>query len=176
MRASRALGPKLWAALAPRTPRCGRHCQTPLTGHRLESGRSGYWQVYACRGGAVSITSYAERTSRDPTEDVRSFLRRRAHPSNLVTRHDLRLATRHGPELGRSAERFLARSRPRRPVRVVYWRLYPFRDRKGESRRLFACFRHGREGPVFFSDAATAPQGTCPICGGRGPGRTRRRT
>jgi hypothetical protein len=129
----------------------------------------GVWHVRACPSGVVSVTTYVEWTQRDPTRAVRSMLRRWTVPQSLVRSWDLRLATRHGPELGRAAERLLG---GRRAVRVVYWRVYPFRGRDGTERRLFVCLRRAHRTPVFFSSAPTAKAGNCPLCArdsGRAP-------
>ena len=152
------------AALRPQSPKCYRHCREPVRGYAIQSRLGGFWRLYACPGGAVSVTAYVERTARDPSPKVREFLRDRSVPPTLVTWHDLRLATRHGPELGRTAERVLARARPPSTIRVVYWRLYPFRGRDGAERRLFVCRRHGVARPVFFVDSSSASRPTCPVC------------
>lgn len=154
----------LRSALRPKTPRCYRHCQEPVRAHSVSTPFPGYWSVYACPGGVVSVTSYVERSRKDPTLKVRRFLSRRSVPPSLVTRHDLRTATRHGPELGVMAERILARDQSTRPLKVVYWRVYPFQGRDGSEQRLFVCFRHGRARPVFYADSGAARRGTCPVC------------
>lgn len=167
MRRSRALPPRIRSALRPASARCYRHCKKPVSAWTLATSLPGLWQVYACPGGAVSVTSYAHWSPVDPTPAVRAYLRRHTWPGSLVTLRDLRVATRHGPELGRSVERFLARGRPRRAVRVVYWRVYPFRARNGSEQRLFVCQRHGRSRPVFFPSLATSDRWDCPVCTGR---------
>ena len=167
MTASHVIPRAVRAALRPDAPRCYRHCRQPVRGFALPSRLPGFWRVYACPRGAVSLTAYVERTARDPTREVREYLRQRAVPPALVTRHDLRLATRHGPELGRAAERILTRALPPRTLRVVYWRLYPFRGRDGVERRLFVCRRHGAARPVFFVDSTHVSQARCPVCARR---------
>ncbi|MGP8078412.1 MAG: hypothetical protein ACLQC7_01955 [Thermoplasmata archaeon] len=146
---------------------CYRHCDRPIRRRRLPSQLPGTWIVRACPSGVVSVTAYAEWTRRDPTRAVRSALRRWTFPPTLVRFRDLRLATRHGPELGRAAERLLATVRPSRGVRVVYWRVYPFRGRDGTERRLFACFRRTHPSPAFFTAPSTARSWGCPACARR---------
>jgi hypothetical protein len=154
----------LQAALAAPGATCYRHCDRPIRTRAVRSRLPGIWQVRACPSGVVSVTSYTEWTRRDPTEDVRRQLRRWTVPSSLVRGWDMRLATRHGPELGRAAERRLAADRPKRPIRAVYWRVYPFRARDGSERRLFACFRRAHRSPVFFAASPTTPANACPVC------------
>lgn len=117
-----------------------------------------------CPSGVVALVTYVEWTDRDTVADARRELRGRTIPKSLVRAWDLRVATRHGPELGRAAERFLARARPRRGVRVVYWRVYPFRAPDGTERRLFACFRRSHPTPVFFAADPTGHAPACPAC------------
>ncbi|MCL4309015.1 MAG: hypothetical protein M1126_06650 [Candidatus Thermoplasmatota archaeon] len=133
----------------------------------MRSSLPGIWSIRACPSGVVSVTTYAEWGSRDPTPRVRRTLRGWSVPASLVRARDLRVATRHGPELGRAAERFLARSRPRRDVRVVYWRVYPFRARDGSDRRLFVCYRRKHATPVFFVQDPKDTSWRCPICARR---------
>lgn len=159
-----AVPPALRLALRPDAPHCYRHCRGAVRAHTLSSPFPGYWQVYACPGGVVSLTSYVELTRRNLSPNVLRFLRARTHPASLVRNHDLRTASRHGPELGRAAERLMARRRPSRPLRVVYWRVYPFRGRDGSEQRLFVCFRHGRSQPVFYPYPAASLRGDCPVC------------
>jgi hypothetical protein len=165
-------------ALASPEGRCYRHCDQPIRTLSLKSPLPGAWTVRACPSGVVSVTTYAEWGKRNPSTAVRAMLRRWARPAALVRSWDLRLASRHGPELGRSAERFLARARPPRPVRIVYWRVYPFRARDGGERRLFVCARRSHPTPVFFAADPTKGLAGCPECARRpgvGP-RARRRS
>lgn len=175
MKRAGAVPPSLRSALRPGEARCYRHCQDRVRARPLSSPLPGYWQVYACPGGVVSVTSYVERTRRDPTSIVLRFLHARAKPSSLAKTWDLRTASRYGPELGHAAERLMARSRPSLPLRVVYWRVYPFRGRTGTDQRLFVCFHHGRSGPVFYANPASALRGTCPVCTAKGSRRSRPR-
>jgi len=166
---SRAIRPPLAVrtALAWNKGQCYRHCDRPIRVRRIPSRLPGTWLVRACPSGVVSVTTYTEWTRRDPTESVRKTLRRWTSPATLVRWHDLRIATRHGPELGRAAERALAAARPTRGVRVVYWRVYPFRARDGTERRLFVCFRKRHRSPVFFAASPAASTWGCPQCASR---------
>ncbi|MGI0071869.1 MAG: hypothetical protein ACRECT_07405 [Thermoplasmata archaeon] len=173
MTPSGAVPRALWAALESPGGKCYRHCDRPVSTRRLPSRLPGIWSVRACPAGVVSVTSYVEWARRDPTPTVRATLRRWTLPPSLVHRWDLRLATRHGPELGRAAERRLGQVRPSRGIRVVYWRVYPFRARDGTARRLFVC-RRSHPDPVFFAAGPTSSSAECPICAGRRRTRARR--
>jgi hypothetical protein len=144
--------------------KCYRHCEQPIRIHRFSSRLPGTWQVRACPSGVVSVSVYTEWTRRDPTPAVKRQLGRWTVPRSLVRNWDLRVATRHGPELGRAAARALASARPTRGIRVVYWRVYPFRARDGSERRLFVCFRRKHRSPVFFAAPPSATGGNCPEC------------
>ncbi len=141
---------------------CYRHCDRPIRAVRIPRPLPGELVVRACPSGVVSVTVYTAWTQRDPTAAVGRLLRRWTVPATLVRRHDLRTATRHGPELGRPAERWLAAQRRPPPIRVVYWRVYPFRARDGSERRLFVCHRRHHAHPMFYADSPTAPRG-CPV-------------
>jgi hypothetical protein len=143
---------------------CYRHCKGAIRTRRLSSDLPGTWSVRACPSGVVSVTTYAEWSRRDPTPWVQRALKRWTVPPSRVRKWDLRLATRRGPELGREAERFLGAVRPARPLRVVYWRVYPFRARDGTERRLFVCLRRSHDSPVFYFASPTDRARICPIC------------
>jgi hypothetical protein len=159
-----ALPPRLRRALAPRTPHCYRHCQRPLRGRTVNGLAPGWLGVYACPGGAVSVVTYSEWTNDDPTARLLPFLRAHTGPPTLVRRRDLRLARRHGPELGAEAERILGRVNPSRAITTVYWRLYPFKRKDGTVFRPFACFRHRRLGVQFFVAPGDSDAPRCPHC------------
>ncbi len=162
MSGTRRVPPALLRALAAPGGRCYRHCGQPVRPIRLASPLPGTWTVYACPSGVVSVTTYVERGGADRSPVVLTALRRWTVPPSRVRRWDLRTATRHGPELGPAAERRLARERPPTPIRVVYWRLYPFRGRDGAERRLFLCTGPGHRGPVFFTARPEVGRDACP--------------
>lgn len=143
---------------------CYRHCHLPIQTRTVKSRLPGTFHVRACPSGVVSVCVYTEWSRRDPSRAVESLLERWAVPHSLVRWRDLRRATRHGPELGRAAERFLASNRRKGPVQVVYWRVYPFRARDGTERRLFVCLRRGHSSPVFFTASPDAETWECPRC------------
>ena len=162
-----AVPPLLRRALRPTSPHCYRHCTRPLRGRTVRSSGPGWLCVYACPGGAVSVVTYTEWAEKDPTPTLARFARAHTSPATLVRRWDLRLGRRHGPELGPSAERYLGRAPPTRPLWTVYWRVYPFKKKDGRPFRLFACFRHGAGSVRFFVAPADSESPTCPRCPAR---------
>jgi hypothetical protein len=143
-----AVPPLLRQALRPTSPHCYRHCDRPLRGRSVSTPGRGWLCVYACPGGAVSVVTYTVWGGTDPTPALRKFAKAHTVPPSLVRRWDLRLATRHGPELGPAAEKFLSRPGVPHELRTVYWRLYPFKKKDGSVHRLFAQF--GRGTVTFF--------------------------
>lgn len=175
MRPTGALPAVLRASLASPGGTCYHHCDRPIRTYRIPSALPGLWFVRACPSGVVSLTLYAEWGRRDPTSTALRTLRRWTVPPSLARPRDLRLATRHGPELGRPAERFLA-ARRGLTFRVVYWRVYPFQARDRSERRLFVCRQRGHRAPVFFAADPKAETTACPVCAGRSRAvRSRRR-
>jgi hypothetical protein len=167
VRPSGAVPRVILRALGSPGGRCYRHCDEPVRARLVKSRLPGTWTVRACPSGVVSVTSYAEWTRRDPTVAVRKVLQSWTVPRSLVRTWDLRLATRHGPELGRVPERILREAHPSRGVRAVYWRVYPYRARDNSERRLFVCFRRGHTGPVFFGAPPSGAPPACPVCRAR---------
>jgi len=184
LKAGSGLPATLRAALRVGEATCYRHCDRPSRGTEIKSGLPGLWQVLACPSGVVSVVSYTELGRTDPSRRVESALRRWSSPASLVRRRDLRLATRHGPELGPRAERWLAAAPPGQRVRVVYWRVYPSKGADGVDRRLGVCQQRHRA-PVFFLGSPGSEDWVCPKCsrapgaprapGGRRPGARARR-
>lgn len=164
MSAKGAVPPLLRRALHPTSPHCYRHCDRALRGRTVPIHAPGWLCVYACPGGAISVVTYTEWANGDPTPVLLRFARTHTSPPSVVRRRDMRLAGRHGPELGPTAERFLARARPPRDVRTVYWRLYPFLKKDGALHRPFACFRHGRGTVQFFVAPGDRRSPPCPRC------------
>ncbi len=173
MTVSGRVPPVLRRALAPDDPHCYRHCDRPLRARALTARTPGLLLVYACPGGAVSVVTYSEWRNRDPTPTLLAYARTHTLPPRLVRRWDLRTATRHGPELGRGAEAYMGKARPPRPLRAVYWRVYPTRTKDGSVRRLFACARHGRGNVRFFLAPGDAQSPRCPACATGGKKRAR---
>lgn len=169
-----ALPPWLAATQRVRDARCAWHCDGPARGRPIASPLPGLWQVYACPSGVVSVVTYAEWGEPIPFEPARAYLARHTVPPSLVRRSDLRLASRHGPELGTTAERKLRRpGMP--PLRVVYWRVYPFKARDGSDRRLFVCRRPRHTEPVFYAAPPQDGARQCPVCRAGRPKAVRRR-
>lgn len=142
---------------------CLYHCTSKTRPHSITHLRGIMGWVYACPGGTVSTVTFLGGRRRPSPAVVQRYLQSRTDRSERVQLRDLRAATRHGPELGAAAERWMTGPGAGAPIRLLYWRRYP----KKVGRRysyLYACFRHG-VGEVRFYPAGTAPRTfECPFC------------
>ncbi len=160
---SRAPPPALLHHLQVPGGSCFHHCLAPVRPHPLRVSASERGWVYTCPQGAVSTVVITGGARAPDAARVLRFLRARTAEPQRVVLSDLRSATRRGPELGRSAEQFLARHRAAGPIRLLYWRLYPSK----EGHRVFAlfgCFRHGVDSVRFFVAESAPRRPACPFC------------
>ena len=101
------------------------HC--PKKG-RIREHRSGglrVW-VHSCPHQSVGLVVFFGGLKKVDVPRVTRYLKHRTYPAGLVRRHDLRTATREGPELGLSSWRYLhAHSPGPRRIHLLYWRVYP---------------------------------------------------
>lgn len=143
---------------------CLYHCASKTRPHALANARRPVGWVYACPAGTVSTVVFLGGQRRPAPAVVRRYLQSRTRRPERVRLRDLRAATRHGPELGRRAERWIAGPGAGVPVRLLYWRRYPRKVGRRYS-YLWACFRHGAGEARFFA-APSSPRGPdCPFCG-----------
>jgi hypothetical protein len=142
---------------------CLRHCREPTEVHPFRWGPQRMGWLYSCPAGAVSTAVVEGGASWPSPNAFARFIR-----SSLLTRapvrvRDFRAASRYGPELGSEIERGGPSSEPRPPLRLIYWRLYPWKVR-GQPRSLFVCFRHGEGTVRFFVADPTPGNRGCPEC------------
>jgi len=144
--------------------RC-RHCDAPASFRFLPTDRGEVVGVYYCPDGFVSR---AIHFSLEPDlEWFYDFLSGQVG-RDAVERRDLRVATRHGWELGRGATDDLARIslRADNPViREVYWTRYPKSDAE-RSRGIFLCSdpEHDKGCEKLFMQEITSKIRLCPEC------------
>jgi hypothetical protein len=141
---------------------CLYHCAGRTRPRPISNGRGTLGWVYVCPGGTVSTVAFLGIGRRPSPARIRRYLQSRTKPPERVQLDDLRSATRHGPELGRAAERWAARPGAPGPLHLLYWRRYP-RKRGRRYSYLYACFRHGA-GEVRFYVAPSSPEAPpCPF-------------
>ena len=121
--------------------------------------------AYLCSGGFVSRVMYF---SLEPNLGwFYSFLSGQIG-RGMVKRRDLRVATRHGWELGEEAAVELGElaSQWRKPaVAEVYWTYYPKTDAE-KSKGIFLCSKpeHGSGCGKLFAQEVTSKNRLCPRC------------
>jgi hypothetical protein len=143
--------------------KCLYHCSGRTRPRAIgQSPESTGW-VYACPGGTVSTVAFLGGTRRPSPARVLRYLQSRTVGSERVRPQDLRAATRHGPELGRAAERWVRGFRGGAPIRLLYWRRYPRRRGRRYS-YLYACFRHGSGEVRFYPAPGERKTPPCPFC------------
>jgi hypothetical protein len=134
--------------------KCNRHCQSPAKFTAFQSDRPGVLGGYVCPQNYVSRVVYF---SLDPDPVwFEKFLKDQA--GDLVRSRDIRVATRHGPELGGNAETEIKKI-SQEGVKQLYWTLYPASDAE-KTKGPFRCDNCGNLFVKTFSDSATL----CPDC------------
>lgn len=128
--------------------KCYRHCQQNAKFTPLRTDHPGVIGGYACPGNYVSRVVYF---SLQPDQAwFETFLR--GQVGDLLRSRDLRVATRHGWELGGKAESEIKQVSSD-GIRQIYWTLYPV----SESEKTSGPFRCENCGSLFvksFSDDA----------------------
>ncbi|MFQ6074930.1 MAG: glutaredoxin family protein [Candidatus Bathyarchaeia archaeon] len=142
--------------------RCRRHCDRPASYVDLGLDSEDVVGAYVCPDGYVSRVVYF---SVDPDIDwFRGFLSSQVG-EGIVKDRDLRIATRHGWELGDEALAETREISPEGVVREVYWTVYP--KTEAERRRgVFLCsYPRGEKGcgRLFIQDIR-AKSRLCPRC------------
>lgn len=143
--------------------KCYRHCNRP-TSLKLVSQDSGHVVgAYVCPDGVVSQVVYI---SQEPDfawfED---FLSNQVGKEN-VDRRDIRVATRHGWELGGDAQGILeAKTGSGSSVKEVYWTRYPKTEEQKE-RLVSLCMHDGSKAGCMklFVHGKNSYEKLCPVC------------
>jgi hypothetical protein len=142
---------------------CLYHCTGRTRPYALASARGPIGWAYTCPGGTVSTVAFLGGARRPSPARIRRYLQARTERTERVKARDLRSATRHGPELGAAAERWVAGPGKQAPIHLLYWRRYPRKVGRRYS-FLYACFAHG-PGEVRFYTASTSRRASqCPFC------------
>ncbi|MCI4347132.1 MAG: hypothetical protein L3J97_00745 [Thermoplasmata archaeon] len=142
---------------------CLYHCRSKTRPRALTNARGTVAWVYTCPGGTVSTVTFWGGARRPSPTVVQRYLQSRTERSERVHLRDLRAATRHGPELGPAAERWMAAPGAEAPIRLLYWRRYPRKVGRKYS-YLYACFRHGAGDVRFYPAPSSRPARECPFC------------
>jgi hypothetical protein len=145
---------------------CLYHCKGETRPHPIAGSHGPIAWVYTCPGGTVSTVAFVGGSRRPSPSRVQRYLQSRLARPERIRPRDLRAATRHGPEMGRAAQRWIGGPGAGQPIRLLYWRRYP----KKMGRRysyLYACFRHGPGEVRFYPGQGSLHAGQCPFCVGK---------
>ena len=130
--------------------KCYRHCQDPVRFVSLFEEGSSLVGAYVCPVGYVSrIVYFANHPDRNWFE---KFLGDQVSP--ILRARDIRVATRHGWELGGSAEAEILGISDTGDVKQYYWTFYPKSDRE-KTMGAFVCKNCGNLFTKSFSDEST---------------------
>ena len=146
--------------LVPET-KCYRHCEETAKFVTIQETESSFVGGYVCPGNYVSRVMYfADRP--DP-EWFESFLRDQIGKDRLRSR-DVRMATRHGWELGLDAEAEIMKAAPGTgSVKQFYWVFYPQNDEE-KKYGTFLCPTSAGGCGSLFTKSLTDESVLCPAC------------
>jgi hypothetical protein len=141
--------------LVVKDAKCHRHCQDPARLVSMFIGDSSVVGAYICPSSYVSrVVYFAVRPDREWFE---KFLREQV--GSMLRPRDLRVATRHGWELGGNAEAEILGISDTGDVKEYYWTFYPKTDPE-KSMGAFICKNCGTLFAKSFSDESAV----CPKC------------
>lgn len=144
---------------------CRRHCDESTSFKVISNEREDVVGVYLCSGSFVSRVVYF---SHEPDLDwFYSFISGQVG-KRIVSRRDIRMATRHGWELGEEAvseleEQDLNEHRP--VIKEVYWTRYA-KTEAAKSKGVFLCSdpAQGKGCGKLFVQNVTSKLKLCPKC------------
>lgn len=145
------------------TGRCYRHCERPTSLKLTSQDSSHVMGAYVCPDGVVSQVVYF--SMKPDLTWFENLLSSQAGKENVSSR-DIRVATRHGWELGGDAEATLqAKLGPGALIKEVYWKRYPQTDTQKEQ-LLSLCLGNGsRAGCMkLFIHHKDSNEKLCPVC------------
>jgi hypothetical protein len=148
------------------TGKCYRHCDRPTTIKIVSQDSEQVLGAYICPDGVVSHVVYF--SLKPNLEWFENLLSDQVGRENIEGR-DIRLATRHGWELGKGAqEGLIAKLGPGGSVTEVYWRRYP----KGDAQKqmiVSLCIGNGSKPGCsrLFMQGEKSNEKPCPVCRAR---------
>lgn len=145
------------------TGKCFRHCGRPTSMKVMSKDSTRVLGAYTCPDGFVSQVVYF---SQKPNLNWFSTTISRQVGAKNFTTNDVRVATRHGWELGGNARKSLkAKSRSKPSLTEVYWTRYPRTDAQKEIAISLCTGSASRPGCLkLFSHASGKVEKLCPAC------------
>jgi hypothetical protein len=135
---------------------CSRHCDKPTHYSALMEDRNKLVGAYICPDNYVNRITYFELNN-DDLNWFKSFLRSELDGGEMIRDKDLRFATRHGWELGGSAESEIQSfSDSSKGVKEHYWTFYA-KDNEEKKMGNFLCETCGR----LFTQSLTSKSKVC---------------
>ena len=141
---------------------CGRHCNDPVRFVPIYEDGKGLVGVYVCPWNYVSRAVYFSNSP--DAKWFQSFLAGQAG-GERIRAMDLRLATRHGWELGGDAEAEIQDLAPL-GIKQYYWTFYPKSD-EDKKKGTFLCAKENRGCSRIFTKSIEEESKLCPACRSR---------
>ena len=145
------------------TGKCFRHCDKPTSMKIISQDTNRVFGVYTCPDGFVSQVVYF---SQKPDLDwFKSTIESQVGAENF-TSNDVRVATRHGWELGGNAlESMQTALGPNQSLIEMYWTRYPRTDAQKQVTISLCTGDRSRAGCLrLFAHDSGKVEKFCPIC------------
>jgi len=145
------------------TGKCYRHCDKTTTIRVVSQDSDQVLGAYVCPSGAVSQVVYF--SPKPNLTWFKKFLSNQVGTENVQTR-DIRLATRHGWELGKGAQEAVeSKLGSKGTIREVYWRRYPKTDEQKEKIVSLCIGTESKPGCLkLFMQGMKSNERLCPAC------------
>jgi hypothetical protein len=145
------------------TGKCFRHCDKPTVMTVLSQNPTRLIGAYSCPDGFVSQVVYF---STEPDRDWFERLLQEQVGSENVSHRDLRVASRHGWELGGDAQELLrVRLGEGAAITEVYWTRYPKSEEQKQQAVSVCMGDQSREGCLkLFMHDRNSVERLCPSC------------
>jgi hypothetical protein len=138
--------------------KCYRHCQEPAKFVSIFMGDASVVGAYVCPSNYISRVVYF--SNHPDREWFEKFLS--GQVGSMLRPRDLRVATRHGWELGGNAEAEILGISDTGDLKEYYWTFYP-KTEEEKTTGAFICSNCGSLFVKSFSDESTL----CPKCAGK---------
>jgi hypothetical protein len=145
------------------TGKCYGHCDKPTAAKVLSQDSNHVISAYVCPNGVVShLVNFSLKPD---LAWFQVFLSRQVGEENVKDR-DLRLATRHGWELGNGAEEEIqSQLGPAGAIKQVYWRRYPATDEEKDMLVALCVGNDSKTGCLtLFMKRKESNERLCPAC------------
>jgi len=140
--------------------KCYRHCEQPAKFTPIFQSESSLVGAYVCPQGYVSRVVYF--AANPDAEWFKEFLRNPLGEKRVKTQ-DIRSATRHGWELGGTAEAEISKVAKSGTITQYYWTFYP-KTNEEKSLGTFLCPKEEGGCGRLYTKLNTEDSRLCPNC------------